>query len=1026
MRRDSFAVPKNPSVADFLELCGLAGGLYYGAPARAADKKERMHMRTRKGFTIVELVVVIAVIAILAAVLIPTFSGVVEKTDRNTALKLAEAAYKEARAAEIDKGGSFPRASEEVDGFVFVISQDGATDSVFQYPSEFEYAVEITNKKVSLGDKLVTANPDGNYVNTTPATGVTLHRDSITLEVGQTELLHAAVQPANAANKNVVWSSSHDSIVTVDANGMIKGIRASDTAVTITAKSVDGNYTATCAVTVKPVSVNFVSLNALNMSFTLGDVGRQLTATVKPVNAANQTVTWRSDNPNVAEVNDGFVTLVGPGYTEIVATSANNISAKCGITVNGLKLGTAQTEIEVGDMFAISAAAYPAGKITWSSNNGCVSVNDFGVVTAHSTGTATISATVNGFVETCEITVKAAEGGSGEVTIVPSITLDKTAIGLTKDATYTINATVANASGSVSWSSSDNTVATVEGGSIKAMASGEALITASIVKEGNTYTATCVVHVAESATPNVTSIALDKTAATIVQGETINLTAAVAAPEGVDQTVTWETNRTNIATVANGEVTGVAPGTATITAIAGDHRVTCEVTVLGEYSVTVDATEEHILFGGVDTVIQGETYTAILAANDNCVINEVTVEINGVETTDFTRNEKTITIPNVQGNVVIIVSSMKLVPTPVEGVTIDETLTLDPEETHALGATVVPDGASNKAVTWHSSNTNVASVNADGVVTAHNAGTAVITVTTVNGGFTDTCLVTVTGNKVESIALDKSAISIEVGKTDTLTATVDPDNATNKNVIWKSNNPVIATVENGLVTGVSAGTATIVAITEDGNHIAACMVTVTAESNVAVYSVSFAADSGQNIDIKSRTAKEGDNYTLVLEAYEGYVITEYTATVDGRTVAHKSDDGSHSRVLSYEIGNVSGDIIVTARAEKIIDKSYYESGGNIVATNYMLIDLEHYDRVDVSWVQDKNIKSMKVYLCDLYNNVFNGGYTIVDDNDSDNKCSFYIMNPSAVSKVYMCLRVEFLDEINPTDAAIQLDLITMQ
>ena len=151
-------------------------------------------MRTRKGFTIVELVIVIAVIAVLAAVLIPSSSGVVEKADKITALKLAESAYKEARAAEIEKGGSFPRASDEVDGFVFVIHNNGTNDYVFKYPETFEYAVEITNKKVSLGGKLVTPNPEGNYENTTPATGVALHRDSITLEVGQTELLHAELR----------------------------------------------------------------------------------------------------------------------------------------------------------------------------------------------------------------------------------------------------------------------------------------------------------------------------------------------------------------------------------------------------------------------------------------------------------------------------------------------------------------------------------------------------------------------------------------------------------------------------------------------------------------------------------------------------------------------------------------------------------------------------------------------------------------------------------------------------------------
>ena len=275
MRRDSFALPKNP-IFSVLEVCGIAGGLHYGAPVRAADKKERMHMRTRKGFTIVELVVVIAVIAILAAVLIPSFSGVVDKTDRNTALKLAESAYKEARAQAIDEYNKNPHDPKyqlpravEANGLTFVITADGTDDEIYNYGT-FEYQIFISNKKLTLGDKLVTANPDGNYENTTAATGITLHRDSITLEVGQTELLHAAVQPANAKPTKVEWTSSNTDIVTVD-NGIIKGISASDTTVTITAtvNTDTGVKSDTCIVKVNPVSVNFVSLNALNMSFTL-------------------------------------------------------------------------------------------------------------------------------------------------------------------------------------------------------------------------------------------------------------------------------------------------------------------------------------------------------------------------------------------------------------------------------------------------------------------------------------------------------------------------------------------------------------------------------------------------------------------------------------------------------------------------------------------------------------------------------------------------------------------------------------
>lgn len=164
----------------------------------------------------------------------------------------------------------------------------------------------------------------------------------------------------------------------------------------------------------------------------------------------------------------------------------------------------------------------------------------------------------------------------------------------------------------------------------------------------------------------------------------------------------------------------------------------------------------------------------------------------------------------------------------VKSVSLDKTsLTLVEGNSETLTATVTPDNATNKTVTWSSSNTAVATVE-NGVVKAVGAGTATITATA--GEKSATCAVTVSAAYVPATAvqLSQETAEIRVGKTLQLTATVKPDNATDKTVRWSSSNAEIATVDaNGLVTGLKTGEVSIFAITAD-NRGATCGVTVTA------------------------------------------------------------------------------------------------------------------------------------------------------------------------------------------------------
>ncbi len=156
------------------------------------------------------------------------------------------------------------------------------------------------------------------------------------------------------------------------------------------------------------------------------------------------------------------------------------------------------------------------------------------------------------------------------------------------------------------------------------------------------------------------------------------------------------------------------------------------------------------------------------------------------------------------------------------------TLTLEPGKTQTLKATIQPSDATDKSVTWTSSNTSVATVSTSGKVTAKAAGSCTITATTKDGsGLKATCQLTVV-QPVTGITLSSSSLSLEVGKTQTLTATIQPADATDKSVTWTSSNTSVATVStSGKVTAKAVGTCTVTCAAQDGSGIKAeCKVTV--------------------------------------------------------------------------------------------------------------------------------------------------------------------------------------------------------
>ncbi len=154
---------------------------------------------------------------------------------------------------------------------------------------------------------------------------------------------------------------------------------------------------------------------------------------------------------------------------------------------------------------------------------------------------------------------------------------------------------------------------------------------------------------------------------------------------------------------------------------------------------------------------------------------------------------------------------------------------LNVNQTYKLIATITPDVTTNKTVNWTSSNSTVAKVDNDGMVTAIADGTATITATTTDGtNLNESCTVTVTSIPASSISLNKTSLTLDINETYTLIASILPSNATDKSVTWKSSNNAIATVSsNGVVTPKSHGNVEITATTNDGTNLSAsCQLTV--------------------------------------------------------------------------------------------------------------------------------------------------------------------------------------------------------
>jgi uncharacterized protein YjdB len=688
----------------------------------------------------------------------------------------------------------------------------------------------------------------------TDVTGVTLNVTEANIVKGETLTLEATVAPADATDPSVAWTTSDAAVATVDAAGVVTAVAAGTATITVT--TTDGGFTAAAAITVSEQN------QAVNLLVN-GNFEDDLTG-------------WRLVGGDASIVTENVFEGTKSGKIGPAAWSSIDQVVTTGIIPGEKYRLTAAVNFIAGERKKVALQV--------------VSGVDFVALNFPDAGWEEKSVEFIMPLTATQFTVYATNRAGGgealldnikvELVVVPvtGVTLNETAATLAIGETTTLIATVAPADAtdkSVAWTTSDAAVATVDAaGVVTAVAAGTATITVTTTDGGFTAAATITVSEQNQAVNLLVNgnFEDDLTGWRLVGGDASIVTDNVfegtksgkigpAAWSSIDQVVT----------------AGFIPGekyrlTAAVNFIAGERKKVALQVVSGVDFVALNFPdagweEKSVEFIMPLTATQFTVYATNRAGGGEALLDNIKVE---------------------------------LVVVPVTGVTLNETAaTLAIGETTTLIATVAPADAADKSVAWTTSDAAVATVDAAGVVTAVAAGTATITVTTTDGDFTATATITVEEEDeiaVTGVTLNETAVSLLVGQTVDLVATVAPAGATNTNVTWSSSDNAVATVsESGVVTAVAVGVATITVTTVEGGFTANAVVTVSAD-NTSVEDLSL-----RTLTVYPNPVRDG--LLFLSNANLGRDVTVQLISVDGRIVLNEKIS-SAGHTVSVNISNV--------------------------------------------------------------------------------------------------------------------------
>ena len=457
---------------------------------------------------------------------------------------------------------------------------------------------------LDIGDTVI-LNPDSTPVKSVEITLSDGTAVGSSYTYGDTINLKANVTPTNAVGADKVeWASEKPDVATVDDKGVVTLLKVGEAKITATAGGKSDSVTFTVKkkkLTVAPSALTNIyvrdnkieaAAKAVTAKYALENVenvslvkGTDYTVSEPQISADKKyysiTITLSDDAAGKYELST--TTLKGYISYELTSVALNSDTLSLVAGADGRQLVATTTP----DNALLDNLTF-----TYKSSNETVAtVDENGLVTPLKAGTATITVTAQAVVTTngmALFTTRATAKCTVTVTDIAipatNIELDASSKTMTVGDKAKLTATVkpADTTDKVVWTSSKPTVATVdENGNITALATGTTEITAT----AGSVSAVCKVTVEGV---KVSKVELNKTSVSLKTGETAQLTAVVTPDNAADKTVTWTSSDEKIATVADGKITAVAPGTATITATAGDKSATCTVTVAKEAQIIKD------------------------------------------------------------------------------------------------------------------------------------------------------------------------------------------------------------------------------------------------------------------------------------------------------------------------------------------------------------------------------------------------------------------------------------------------------
>lgn len=424
-----------------------------------------------------------------------------------------------------------------------------------------------------------------------PVNEVSINHSSLSLNIGNIINLIADVQPNNADNKTIIWSSSNPNVANVNNYGSVTALSCGTTIIKASSKE-NANIFAICEITVHQ-PLQSISIKPTTITLNAGETYENLQLTFYPANADNKAITWQSSDESIATVdNNGTVKAISGGEAKITVTSVENPEIKdvCTVTViqpvTDIALNKSALDLTEDESEQLIATVLPENatnkSVNWTSSDISVAmVSPDGTVYAVKPGQATIMATSEdgGFVALCKVTVKA------KIIVAESLALSITNADMTVGETMQLSATVLpenTTNKNIRWTSTNSNIATVtETGLVSALKEGNAQIIASTTDSTN-LSAICEISVNKSFVP-VTLISIAPSSVKLAVGESFNLDVQIEPADATNKSINWSSTNSSVASVNTaGQLTANGEGNAIIIASTQDGTnisATCSVTV---------------------------------------------------------------------------------------------------------------------------------------------------------------------------------------------------------------------------------------------------------------------------------------------------------------------------------------------------------------------------------------------------------------------------------------------------------------